>query len=272
MEQKTNQDFKSFADFLKQRSSFMAATFLPLSEKQKQAYLTRIEDKVRIYQPKIEQKTGINLGKIHVLPNMLHCYQHIYNAYYKLANAQDFPEYFKIPFKTEAQQESVVQLAKVLAIPLTLIFMPVIAAGAKFMDHVAYLAAKDDCVLVPLGIQTRQELSYEKFGKNIHLDEKVVHELSHILWNRIEDSSGYAQRDFSLISDTWAEGFATYCHEEYFSDLYPRGYSVDKELVAGIYKKGKDRVQQVVNRYGIKALGVIPTQWQEFEEMFKEDM
>jgi hypothetical protein len=236
---------------------FTKASYIPMKESEKEDYMKRIEERVSFYQPKIEQKTGVSLGKVYVIPNILWLYQSLWECYQKVNNpdineqAKDMSPLQKVVART---------MAPIVSIPLiTILGIPMISL-AKFRDELIDLAAGEDCIRVPFGMTTRQKLSAEKIGRDIHLDEKVVHELSHILWNKLEDPN---KEQIIRGKHIWSEGFATYCQQEFFVDLYPQSYKFGDHLLPRSYMNGKRKIEKAIDKYGKDILLQIPNRWSE---------
>ncbi|MEI7719140.1 MAG: hypothetical protein WCI72_04685 [archaeon] len=233
------------------------AMFLPMSEKQKNAYIEWIEERRDFYQPRIEEKTGVQLGKVYVLPNMIWAYQEIDRMYSRLCTfpLEDYSQKKISRFEKEVLSWGL----PVVALPPVALIGSALVGYSKFSDNTMSLAAGEDCIRVPFGFSTRMNLWRKNIGTKDSLDEAVVHELSHILSFRLEEKNKPAH----ICPHELSEGFATYCHEEYFADIYPEGYVVDKELVGGVYKSGKEKIEQLVAKHGEEILLQIPTKWPE---------
>jgi hypothetical protein len=63
----------------------------------------------------------------------------------------------------------------------------------------------------------------------------------------------------------WNEGFATYCSEVAFRQIYPRGISYNPSY-EGIYLKGLNLVRDLVAKQGPEVLMKIPTNWKSLQE------
>lgn len=232
------------------------AMYIPMSEKQKEEYMQRIEDKKDFYQPQIEEKTGVSLGKVYVLPNMLWIKQELYNVYAKTCNPQINEQAKDMG---PLQRQFVRATAPIIAAPLVALIGTPLVGFVKLQDQTIKLAAGDDSIRVPFGFDTRMSLWREKRRGSTDLDAAIVHELSHILWHRIEDK----QKASKVYSRELNEGFATYCHEEYFRDIYPDNYILDMDMVGGIYKTGKNKIEKMIAKYGSEILLQIPSKWPE---------
>lgn len=230
---------------------------LPMTEKEKQAYLARAEDKVKLYQPKIEEKTGVELGKVYVLPYMLDIYQKIYQSYNFVCNElrterkkdiSKIEEFFRdaIDFTAIASLMAYKGTSKII--------------GGYFRQQHTAMAAREDCLLVPFGFVTKIGLDLERNNIANYFDTTIVHELSHILWNKIENQGSNRRLvDYREIG----EGFATYCETTYFAELYPKGQDNQIATLPKLYMDGKKKIEQLVANYGEKILLEIPNRWPE---------
>lgn len=113
------------------------------------------------------------------------------------------------------------------------------------------------------------------YGNHIHEDcmaEAVVHELSHALWDRVEQSRGIDPSDFREhpAYRVFQEGHATYLQKIGFVELYP--YRVRKLIrnvrnnrkTDSVYCKGFDLVTKLVAEHGPEILMELPVRWPEF--------
>ncbi len=100
--------------------------------------------------------------------------------------------------------------------------------------------------------------------RNKYDDSVVVHELSHRLWECLEKPDEDGTWKQLMSRRIWSEGFATYCEQEYFADLYPEGTPILQ--LSGIYTRGKKKMQELVDRYGRDIVLQVPSRWEEFEK------
>ena len=230
---------------------------LPLTEKQKKDYVERVEEKRDFYQPLIEDKTGVKLGNVFVLPNRLAVKQDIYEMYTQLSDLELNKALAKTKSPTEKRISNV--LLPFLAIPPAMIIGSIMLYHGERTEQKVSLSTKDGCIRVPLGYRKKQMLFCEKIGSPSTLDELVVHELSHILWDKLENNNKLQK----LPSLEITEGFATYCQESFFADLYPKDYQLNTvEFGSPVYDSGKKKIEELVAKYGENVLLKIPNNWQ----------
>ena len=240
----------------------LSRPLLPLSEKEKQEYVRRVEEKRDFYQPRIEEKTRVDLGKVFVLPTGLGTAQIIYDKYTQLSNIANTHEIEKFSWP---QRTFIKAIAPITAAPITAIMsIPWLYHMAK-MEQKAAMMAVDDCIFVPFGYISRFNLIMEKMGDPSDLDELVVHELSHILWSKLAQKHKQETLPPRLIS----EGFATYCQQNFFSDLYPKNYIIDEKTMTDSYLAGKKKIENLVAKYGKDIVLKIPARWPYFIEQME---
>jgi len=97
------------------------------------------------------------------------------------------------------------------------------------------------------------------------LDQTVVHELSHGLWERLKgitpfDSEAFANPDKFKFAN---EGFASYCEYEFFRDLYPQEIPKNHNPHKEPYIQERSAIERLVNAHGEKILLEIPKNWRE---------
>ncbi|MBP7708767.1 hypothetical protein KA107_03705 [Candidatus Pacearchaeota archaeon] len=223
---------------------------LPLSEREQNEYIQRAEEKIKFYQPRIEEKTGVTLGKVFVLPFMLNFYQNLWQTY-------NTPLDFGNPRSNLVGNVLLKSAVALCAIPLL--------GQNYFMDLQASMAEDDGSVMVARCPANRQDLVKERNGENSKLDEKVVHELSHVLWERIEEKNGAKITRRTKNKLFWEEGFATYGMFNFFRDVYPQGYTPSDHLGGRVYHYGRLYVEREVNRFGPEFFLQIPNKWGELE-------
>jgi len=192
------------------------------------------------YQPKLEQRTGVELGRIEVW-------------HYSLLN-----------------QHRVQQLKKSLGLVRTLLRWRRIqhyARSGKEMDKNnarEYTAAY------------HRKAIYVSFSSGADhancIAELVVHELAHALFERLGGPT-YEER-FKLTSEEGKhlrlinEGYATFSQKVWFRDLYPLNARPTVGYLFGergsIYDRGFKRVRRLVREHGMEVLMEIPRRWREF--------
>jgi hypothetical protein len=225
--------------------------YLPLSKQFKEKHLDQIKARVANYQPKIEERTGINLGNIEVLDK-----REMSDELIREMIGEDF-----------LNEES---LAKKLSIPPEIYYFPkyaIISPLIRVLNKIHYDKAVMGYCDSKIYVDLNKRLRNQFLGLNPSADDDydVVHELSHGLWEKLRDSS--IQNDFeeSKRELVWNEGFASYCEYRYFKDLLPfRGDSQEPQE-GTIYYEGFKKVEETLALNGKEILITLPKRWREFE-------
>src|SRR3989344_2736133 len=226
--------------------------YFPLPKKVKEEHLDKIRGRVSHYKPLIEQQTGINLGEVRV------------REYNKVVY-DIFPEL--ISELKSMKKNSKNKLEEIIAEGLLYSLLPFILVLGQtirmaredfYVSMKAYKSKTSDASTVYVGFGfLKKPLIFKRKIDESAWDNEVVHELSHILADTMNPKFNHSSRD-------WVEGFAIYCEQEYFKNLYPLGYVVNRNN-EGFYKRGKEKIEQVVKTFGVEALLEIPNRWREFE-------
>jgi hypothetical protein len=239
------------------------ALYFPLSEKEKKDYMLRVEDRKDFYQPKIEAKTGVPLGKVYVLPMDLILANQIYEVLWKLKHTNELKDYENLKERSllgKLEEAYINTAVPLVAMPIVGLFGAIMYGLFKIQDQAIYGGMVEDCLRVSYGIETRMGLFREKrFNTTSFVDGMVVHELSHKLWDVIEGEKQKTRKFNRCLN----EGFATYCHEEYFRDLYPTKEMANAINVPELYLRGKNKIKKIVAKYGQEILLEIPNRWPE---------
>ena len=230
--------------------------FTPTSKKTKEKFLEMVRDKVNYYQPMIENRCGVNLGKINVRDNK----GWASDIFYKEAPLEALENAWK-QGKTPTELD------------YTLSFI-----GASFSEFISFIPVKiydafslaqlrhyDHTIYVPFNYMNKfVDLDFKDRIKR--LDYSVVHELSHSLWDRLSSRKLFGEDNKTQKkSNIWNEGFATYCAHDFFVDFYPKNYERPEDLLK-VYAEGKKKVEKVIENHGKWALFDIPKKWKEFEK------
>jgi len=223
--------------------------FFPTPRKRREEFLDRVRNKVEYYKPRIEDRCEIELGDVKVKDNEHWLSDVMYSLAYRKA-VENAWEQGRVPtkmdFHTIFMAASVAEA--IMYGPIKLFNM---MSGAHFRQH-------NDTIYVPFNYMNRfMDVDFKKRAEI--LDYCVVHELSHILWERIlGESDGYLGE-----ARIWFEGFATYCADDYFADFYPPG-TKKMENLPKAYIEGKERIEKLVAKHGTQILLEIPKRWEEF--------
>jgi hypothetical protein len=126
-----------------------------------------------------------------------------------------------------------------------------------------------------------QRAIYVSFGTSTPHEQAVattvVHELSHALWEILQGKSfpayGKSIRRFHAADvekyKLLVEGFAVYCEQVWFLDLYPTYLrdSVQQWRLSPdtIHMRGFRQIERLVERHGLEILLEIPKRWRELD-------
>ena len=127
-----------------------------------------------------------------------------------------------------------------------------------FTSKIGDLGHFDNIIYVPFYFSNKYgDTDFKERSKR--LDYSIVHELTHTLWGKI--CGGY--NGGSAERKIWSEGFATYCADKFFANLYPKG--TPRYYVPQIeYIIGKKKVEKLISQKGEGILLEIPKRWEEF--------
>ena len=140
---------------------------------------------------------------------------------------------------------------RVIAEPLIWLRMNTFGVGMKHYNSSIYIPFYFQNRFADIDFQIREK----------ELDQSVVHELSHKLWHNL---GGNRHDDFQRNWRIWNEGFATYCADIYFANLYPDDFQTYQGKWAGVHGRGKEKVEELVEKYGKDIILEIPKRWEEF--------
>lgn len=231
--------------------------YLPLAKQFKEKHLDQVRKVVDKYQLKIEERTGVSLGKIEVLD--------------KREMANELIQ--EMMFEDFSNEES---LAKKLSIPPQLYYFPkyaIISPLIKVLDKIYYEKAIMGYCDSKIYVDLNKRLRNQFLGINPGLDDdsNVVHELSHGLWEKLRDNSVVNDFEESKRELVWNEGFASYGEYRYFEDLLPTRRCFQEPQEMTIYYDGFKKVEGVLAIMGKKAFLEIPKRWKEFESELKTE-
>lgn len=223
--------------------------FFPSSKVKKEAFLEKARDKVSYYKPKMEEICKVDMGEVHVKD-----FQYWVGDFMRDRLQEEYREYTKReghePSKfTKGVISSPIFTARAIVEPIVWLFM---SYWGREMKHY------NSSIYVPFYFQNRfMDMDFKR--REEKLDQVIVHELSHRLWYALdgEESSGKNWR-------LWNEGFAGYCADNHFEDLYPESFEVEQTKGFGIHARGKEKVEELVEKYGEQILLEVPKRWEEF--------
>lgn len=219
--------------------------WMPLPKKERDIYLGRVRFLVDKYKPMIEEETGINLGDVSVKE-----YRHL------------------IKDLTEKIQSKEIIIEDFDANKTNLFLIRLLGGLFRlYKEDVTEMAYSMSTIYVTSGLPTKADIVLDdENGKGAYLDEKVIHELSHRLWDVLETGN---QPNF-LVSHknsskerVYKEGFASYCAKERFCRFYSDKDSIPDTFIDGrVYKNGRNKVKRLVQIFGEEVLLGIPTEWE----------
>ncbi len=288
-----------FMDFLKFARDFYIGSFksmLPWTPWQVNDHINYLTELKDFYQPKIEEKTGVNLKDVEVKRYSRRIDDVYYDQINEILNKMKSHNYsleiMKSPteifnikrFFSEKNPNSLnaFNLAFIIGFPF---FKTIVELQNQLHSGAVY---SNSSIYIPTGWSHR--VAHYVFKEP--WDSVMIHELSHCLWDKISNTNCHNElverkgKDEEIFKE-WAEGFASYCEHNYFFDLYKDKIKEmeDKDLSSkelesftkkislknsnfqsGRYSKGRKRIEKVVENYGLEAVLEVPKKWQEFEK------
>ena len=112
-------------------------------------------------------------------------------------------------------------------------------------------------IYVGFGNATRTDMQTSVGGIDSLIDQKIVHELLHALWDKL---GGEKQSELHKDGINFLEGFTTYGDRYWLLDFYPEGYQLTDRGV-GKYKVGVMKVKDLINQRGEGIFLRIPSEW-----------
>jgi hypothetical protein len=229
------------------------------SEEHQETVLKSVREAVEYYQPRIERRTGHDLGDVEVKPESAFIDDLIGETYKEfeedLENTTDnsdtglYNQFKKIAMR--GALKGVKPLGKALY------------AMRRNPSRSMFTHMKTKDIYVPFGpIQTNHDLVQ---GDRIQKpEETTVHELSHILWFTIGDNDSMmeSRRNNPRTFETWKEGFAEYCARHEFENILPDTVRHGDDPR---YEREANLVKNVIQREGDILLD-IPNRWYELHE------
>jgi len=213
--------------------------FLPASKAKRQAFLAKTREKVIQYKPKIEERFAVNMGEIHVKD-----FKYYLREYTKDQLQEEYQKYAeKVGREPSGFTKGILAFPTLTGItigrPLCWLIMSLSGGMMKHYNSTLY---------VPFYyINQFNDMDFK--NRERRLDQTVVHELSHKLWYSLGGNES-SERNWRL----WNEGFAGYCAEVYFADLYPEDFEAEQTRGFGVHAKGKQKVEELVESHGKQIL------------------
>jgi hypothetical protein len=227
------------------------SALIPTSRKKKNEFMNKARERVDYYKPLIEEKCGINLGDVKIKDFKEWVPDDIYR--HAPMNAAKFAwEEGRVPTEGDFYRSFIKSsLSEATDVPLSWLYF-------TFTSKVGDLGHFDNTIYVPFYFVNRyKDTDFEERSRR--LDYAIVHELSHTLWGKICENDTRNKGERKL----WSEGFATYCADKFFADLYPKGiprYFISEEE----YVNGKKKIEELISEKGEGILLKIPNRWKEF--------
>lgn len=225
--------------------------YLPASKKERESYLERVRTAVDRYKPKIEERTGANLGEI-----LVKDYKDIL---YEIDDTQDDSKSLQHYLQNGNLFEKVAAYSS-MGVAHLIRMVVGLRSNMKYL----HLRLKDhSSIYINFGLLPKGERILEEMAGIDATERDTVHELSHALWYALGGEKTYDKNEM-----TWNEGFATYCELDWFRDLYPDGYFIPRPNLfthEGEYIDGRKKIENLVQEYGEEILLRIPSEWTKFD-------
>jgi len=220
---------------------------MPGTDAEREFFLRLYQSAVDFYKPRIEKRTGVALGRIAVWDH-----SQLHRDVLKVLRRQTGPRVVGF-FRSLALRRRLRRYSQTIA--------------AEYADHARACAARyfRNAVYVSFDSNTAHEQG---------LAMNAVHELAHVLWERLEGEPLDAKWLTGRLAEkgmeefrVLVEGYATYAERIWFLDLYPIGLRQDVQRSpldpASIRSRGLRRVQELVEQHGPEILLKIPQQWRD---------
>lgn len=224
--------------------------FFPISTAKKQSFLEKARGKVAHYKPRIEEICDVDMGEVDVKD-----FRYWGGDYIRDRLQEEYIEYAEReghkPSKfAKGVIASPILAARIISEPLVWLYMSFLGGEMKYYNSSIYILFYFQNRFMDIDFKRREK----------ELDKSIVHELSHKLWYNLDgDETTDSHGDWRL----WNEGFAYYCADIYFADLYPEYLRVEQTKGSRTHK-GKEKVEELVERYGKNILLEVPKKWTSF--------
>ena len=213
-------------------------------EDQKRYFDMAVEATERIT-PQIEDKTGVELGKVDV-KRYSHYTKDKFNRAKESTKKLNLEKYEKIIFDS------------ILALTVPLITL------RDFLESNKYLAAYDNSnIYIPMNSATKYVLRMDVLENDLQgeMDQMITHELTHHLWEKTP-----GRIDQHKTPSIWLEGFAVYGEYSWFGEFNSgkEGNPSIERITKG-YQRGLEIITNIVSEEGPEIALEIPRRWKEFE-------
>ncbi len=227
--------------------------FIPLSKKDKEKVWGEYRRAVDKYLPLIEQRTGIDMGEVKV------------NGFGPTIRRK-FRELVRVHSGDASLLDKIgINVGYVIA-------FPILELLRMYMEEkmTASYNQEENEMLVSFGIGTKAHLlNGMLYGHNSNqsIDETILHELTHHLWNRIPKNVPMKDSPGHIV-----EGYATYGGFDWFSDFLPSGRNGNDMMKLPLkYLHGRNIIEKLVRIHGEEILLEIPTKPKDFEFVGLDD-
>lgn len=218
----------------------------PISQDRKNEFLDIVRSRVSYYQPRIEDGCDVELGRIDVRD---------YKEKYRHLCRVVIDEYF-------CEGGLVDKIDAVLLWTGMQALRPVLSPIFGQIKK-SYMSYVDSTIYIPFNLRSRvRDGDFREREEDV--DQEVVHELSHRLWE-VLSGENVARGHYGRSKKLWVEGFASYCDSVHFLDFYPESYELF-EHQDEFYGDGKNKIKELVDRYGKEIVLEIPSRWEEFRK------
>ncbi len=242
-------------DIIKNETEMLLWEFFPTPKKKKEEFLDLVRQKVAFYKPKMEEATGIKFGEVQVKDDnewsrdelYQSAYEHTIETGIRMNRPPNFIDY---------------SLSFSAVLPIYFLIQPLLYLRNNLFE--VEMRYNNSSIYVPFSYMNRFMDKNFTERKQI-VDQAVVHELSHHLWHSINKN----KTQIKLSDRDFFEGFASYCADEHFWDIYPDDVKISHNRT-GVYKRGYDKIDKLIRMHGEQVLLEIPARWQEFGRELKK--
>lgn len=222
--------------------------YLPASKKERKGYLEKVRTAVDTYKPKIEERTGANLGEVLVKD---------YKDFLDEIDEQEGIRRLEDDFQYRNLFERGIAYSAMGLIHL-------VRMGFGLTFSMRHLHLKDhSSIYVNFSLLPRAARILQEVTRMDATEMETVHELSHELWYALG-----GEKTSDKNGRIWNEGFATYCELDWFRDIYPDGCFIPKSdlFTSGkVYTNGRKKIENLVQECGEEVLLKIPSEWTKFD-------
>jgi hypothetical protein len=239
---------------------FNRARFFSLTPREKKSLFQRTEAAVGTYKPMLEDYFGVNLGEVKVKPYIMRPLEVI---------SMNQNEIFSEEMAEDNTKLDNFKVALMYAPFLWGLGLPRMTTKCLLDQNDTFAASTGDNIYLSSGQGVRIRLFYERqYGEQFPIEELVVHELGHNLWNKLGGDHITSDQDTPKTFVNymlWNEGFPCYIQKEIMGQTYSCS-TADGLCMPETYEMGMEKVKSIVDELGIETLREVPSRWVEFEE------